>query len=234
MLLCFDTQHQQAGEFRKVAEWIAEFGKPAIAVLNVRLPNWRFPTRVPQAAVRGRLSQTVAEHAQHIRQELAAIGIHEIPLVAVHTQRAVYARAVEPIQLPEPQARALRRLRADPGAPTLLEWSNLPLLEQLLVAAIESGASRLRRGMLLRQLVGRLDQATQRLIAEVEQPAHVLAEQNEQGIEQMLAVLGAPENYTGIDRRRGRCRPGCGACGGRAAARAGKGPRRRARRTGHR
>jgi predicted GTPase len=197
VLLCFDTQHQQAGEFRKVAEWIAEFGKPAIAVLNVRLPNWRFPPRAPRAAVRGRLSQTVAEHAQHIRQELAAIGIHEIPLVAVHTQRAVYASATEPIQLPEPQARALRRLRADLGAPTLLIWSNLPRLEKLLVEAIESGAGQLRRGMLLRQLVGRLDQATRRLVAEVEQPAHVLAEQNERGIEQMLAVLGAPENYTG-------------------------------------
>ena len=197
VLLCFDTQHQQAGEFRKVAEWIAEFGKPAIAVLNVRLPNWRFPTRVPRSAVRWRLSRTVAEHAQHIREELAAIGIHEIPLVALHTQRAVYARATEPIQVPAPQARSLRRLRAEVGPATLLDWSNLPLLEQLLVAAIESGAGKLRRGMLVRQLVGRLELAAQQLITQVEQPARYIVEQTEHGIEQMLGVLGAPENYTG-------------------------------------
>ena len=70
VILCFDTQNQKAGEFRKVAAWIAEYRKPVVAVLNVRPPNWRFPTRVPRRAVRQRSSQTVAEHATHIREGL--------------------------------------------------------------------------------------------------------------------------------------------------------------------
>lgn len=195
VLLCFDTQHQQAGEFRKVADWIAEFRKPAIAVLNVRLPNWRFPTRVPRRAARQRLSQTVAEHAAHIREELAAIGLIDIPLVALHTQRAVFARASEPIQVPDVQVRSLHRLRAEIGAEQLLAWSNLPVLENLLTTAVRSGAAQLRRGMLLHQLTRTLDQAGELLHTTVEAQARIAAEQSERGIEQMLAVLGAPEAH---------------------------------------
>ncbi|MGH3751705.1 MAG: GTPase [Pseudonocardiaceae bacterium] len=195
VLLCFDTQHQQAGEFRKVADWIAEFRKPAIAVLNVRLPNWRFPTRVPRRVARQRLSQTVAEHAGHIREELAAIGLVDIPLVALHTQRAVFARAREPIRVPDVQLRSLHRLRAEIGAEQLLTWSNLPVLENLLTTAVRSGATQLRRGMLLHQVTGKLDQAGELLHTTVEDQARIAAEQSERGIEQMLAVLGAPEMY---------------------------------------
>ncbi|MGH4009945.1 MAG: GTPase [Pseudonocardiaceae bacterium] len=195
VLLCFDTQHQQAGEFRKVADWIAEFRKPAIAVLNVRLPNWRFPTRVPRRAARQRLSQTVTEHAAHIREELAAIGLVNIPLVALHTQRAVFARASEPIRVPDVQLRSLHGLRAVIGAEQLLTWSNLPVLENLLTTAVRSGATQLRRGMLLHQLTRKLDQAGELLHTTVEAPARIAAEQSERGIEQMLAVLGAPEAY---------------------------------------
>ena len=38
VLLCFDTQSQQASEFAKVAAWVTHYGKPVVAVLNVRNP----------------------------------------------------------------------------------------------------------------------------------------------------------------------------------------------------
>ena len=196
VLLCFDTQHQQAGEFRKVAEWIAEFGKPAIAVLNVRLPNWRFPPRAPRAAVRGRLNRRRRTCSAHPPGTGGHRNPRDPPGSGAHPTCGLrVGHRTDPAAGTAGSGAA--PARADLGAPTLLIWSNLPRLEELLVEAIESGAGQLRRGMLLRQLVGRLDQATRRLVAEVEQPAHVLAEQNERGIEQMLAVLGAPENYTG-------------------------------------
>ena len=43
VLLCFDSQSQQASEFRKVAEWVRADRKPAIAVLNMRNTMWRHP-----------------------------------------------------------------------------------------------------------------------------------------------------------------------------------------------
>ena len=124
VLLCFDTQHQQAAEFRKVAEWIAEFGERR-SQSERAVPDLLFPTRVPRSAVRWRFSRPLRNTPTRPR-ELAAIGIHEIPPVALHTQRAVYARATEPIQVPAPQARSLRRLRAEVGPATLLDWSTCP------------------------------------------------------------------------------------------------------------
>lgn len=43
VLVCFDSQSQQATEFTKVAEWVHQFNKPVIAVLNNRNAVWRFP-----------------------------------------------------------------------------------------------------------------------------------------------------------------------------------------------
>ena len=107
VILCFDSQNQKAGEFRKVATWIAEYRKPAIAVLNVRQPNWRFPPRVPRRAVRLRSSQTVADHAAHIHEGLTAIGLTDTPILALSAQRAVFARARRPFLVPDDQLESL-------------------------------------------------------------------------------------------------------------------------------
>jgi GTP-binding protein EngB required for normal cell division len=74
VLLCFDSQSQQASEFSKVADWVREFGKPTIAVLNCRNPMWRHPARVP-AAARANLSKAVRQHAGNIADSLTALGM---------------------------------------------------------------------------------------------------------------------------------------------------------------
>lgn len=194
VLLCFDNQSQQAGEFRRVAEWIAEYGKPAIAVLNVRQGNWRFANRVPRRSMRVRMSQAVAEHALHIRGELAGTGLADSPVVALHAQRAVYARVPDGFEGPDTQQFVFRRQREEVGAPQLLAWSNLPALEQLMVSAIRAGAGRLRRDVLLNQTAATLDGMAGRTVA-IEGQAVLVAKQAERGIEQLLQVLGAPEAY---------------------------------------
>ncbi|MFD7736634.1 GTPase, partial [Kitasatospora phosalacinea] len=191
VILCFDSQSQQAAEFAKVAEWIAAYGKPVVAVLNNRNPLWRFPTRVPAAQARRTLSRAVAEHAQNITDELARIGLHHVPVVALQTKRAVFARAVLPYLGPD--GRTLHLHRAEAGSPeALLDWSNLPALERLLGRALGRDAVGLRLGALVRQIGGAYARAQERLREEVEEPARFYAEQTELTVERMLTVLGAP------------------------------------------
>ena len=47
VLLCFDSQNQQAMEFAKIASWIRNYGKPALAVLNVRNSEMAAPGTRP-------------------------------------------------------------------------------------------------------------------------------------------------------------------------------------------
>ncbi|MFB7947277.1 GTPase [Kitasatospora phosalacinea] len=191
VILCFDSQSQQAAEFAKVAEWIAAYGKPVVAVLNNRNPLWRFPTRVPGAQARRTLSRAVAEHAQNITDELARIGLHHVPVVALQTKRAVFARAVLPYLGPD--ERTLHLHRAEAGSPeALLDWSNLPVLERLLGRALGRDAVGLRLGALVRQIGGAYARAQERFREEVEEPARYFAEQTELTVERMLTVLGAP------------------------------------------
>ena len=196
VILCFDSQNQKAGEFRKVASWIAEYKKPAIAVLNVRQPNWRFPTRVGRRTVRVRTSQTVADHAGHIREGLTAIGLTGTPIVAMNTQRAVFARARRPFLIPHEQVESMLAQREEAKELSeLLKWSNLLVLERLLVTAIEDGAAQLRRGALLNQLVRTLDRMRAERIPAIRDDAESAAEQADAGIGRMLELLGAPESY---------------------------------------
>lgn len=67
VLLCFDTQSQQASEFSKVASWVQEFSKPAVAVLNVRNSMWRHPARMTVATGRANVQKSVREHASNIQ-----------------------------------------------------------------------------------------------------------------------------------------------------------------------
>ncbi|MBM9507823.1 GTPase [Actinacidiphila acididurans] len=193
VILCFDSQNQQAAEFAKVADWIAAYGKPVVAVLNNRSPVWRRPTRVRNEAVRRHLSRAVAEHAQNIHDELARVGLHDVPIVALNTKSAVFARVTLPYEGPD--ADTLPVLRAEAGSTgVLLDWSNLPALEGLMGAALGKDAVGLRLGTLVRQIEGACLRADDDLRIHVEEPALRLAEQAEIGIERMLTVLGAPES----------------------------------------
>lgn len=142
VLLCFDTQSQQDSEFGKVADWVTHFGKPVIAVLNVRNPRWRHPARVSSQTVRRNMSKSVAEHAENVRDELANIGLDDVPVVAISSRRALFARASVPYQ--GPTAQNFDRDRDTYGIDYLARWSNFEALEGVLSACIRAGGAQLR------------------------------------------------------------------------------------------
>src|SRR5664280_940856 len=100
VLLCFDSQSQQSSEFAKVAMWVRAYRKPVIAVLNMRNTLWRHPARVASAAHRKGLAQTAQQHADNITSELEAIGLFDVPVVALHSKRGLFARASTPFAGP--------------------------------------------------------------------------------------------------------------------------------------
>lgn len=142
VLLCFDTQSQQASEFSKVAAWVQEFSKPAVAVLNVRNPMWRHPARMTASAGRTNLQRAVREHASNITDSLASIGMNAVPVVALHTKRALAARASDPYQGPDEVNHLAARHQF--GLDYLYTWSNLGTLQELISALVTSGGSELR------------------------------------------------------------------------------------------
>ena len=116
VLLCFDSQSQQAEEFRKAAAVDSRVRQPMIAILNNRNRLWRYPVRVGARAQRVQLSQAVAEHASNIREELARIGLRDVPVVALHSMRAVYARASLPYRGPAEHKRSMLSQREEVDA----------------------------------------------------------------------------------------------------------------------
>lgn len=190
VLLCFDSQSQQASEFRKVANWVRDYRKPVLAVLNVRNAMWRNPARVASLAQRNGLSRTARQHADNIASELEAIGLTGVPIVAIQSKRALFARAATPFV--GPAASELEADRSAYGREYLDRWSNLPVLEQLIALCIAEGAADLRLSALreglqagLRQWADEIDRAA------VEQQARGLAV--ERVVADWLTVLGYPE-----------------------------------------
>lgn len=190
VLLCFDSQSQQASEFRKVANWVRDYRKPVLAVLNVRNAVWRHPARVVARAQRSGLSRTARQHADNIASELEAIGLTGVPIVAIQSKRALFARASTPFV--GPAANELEAERSAYGREYLDRWSNLPVLEQLIAVCIAEGAADLRVSALreglqtgLRQWADEVDRAA------VEQQARGLAV--ERVVADWLTVLGYPE-----------------------------------------
>lgn len=190
VLLCFDSQSQQASEFRKVADWVRDYRKPVLAVLNVRNAMWRHPARVSSPGQRSGLSRTARQHADNIASELEAIGLTGVPIVAIQSKRALFARAATPFV--GPAASELESDRSVYGREYLDRWSNLPILEQLIALYITEGAADLRLSALreglhagLRQWADEIDRAA------VEQQARGLAV--ERVVADWLAVLGYPD-----------------------------------------
>lgn len=190
VLVCFDSQSQQATEFTKVAEWVHQFNKPVIAVLNNRNAVWRFPSRVPVGAARANLSRTVAQHAGNIHDELAAVGLTGVPVVALASKRALFARASLPFEGPDHET--LERHRQDHGTDKLERWSNFPALEGLLVQCIEDHAVALRMGALHDQLRGVLDAIAAGMDAASREAVAEASVIEAQTIEPLLRLLGYP------------------------------------------
>ncbi|KXP14484.1 GTPase [Tsukamurella pseudospumae] len=196
VLLCFDSQSQQASEFGKIAAWVQEFGKPVIAVLNVRNPRWRHSRRLVGVAARKTLSRAVAEHAGNIRTELDRIGLTGTPIVAYHAQRALFARASEPYSGPAADSLAVEREQF--GSDYLLASSNFPALEQLIVSAIAHGAADLRRTSMRDGLRGAADRASAELAVMVTDAEDRIALADVTAMK-LIDVLGYPEEENRTD-----------------------------------
>lgn len=194
VILCFDSFNQRVAEFETVAEWIVDYGKPVIAVLNVRNAAWRFP---PKANSRRRLSRTVREHVGEITECLAGIGLAGTPIVALSAKNAAFARTRDPYAGPDATGR-LARLRAAGSDRRLLDWSNLDALRMLIVAAIRDHAVDLRLAALYRQVSAAVENAL-KAYAEAEDYLIELAGVSELGVQRALAVLGAPETLAAPD-----------------------------------
>ncbi len=191
VILCFDTQSQQAGEFSKIAEWVSRYGKPVVAVLNSRNGRWRHPAKVGPQSARRDLSRTVLEHVGNIRDELSRVDLPDVPVVAVHTKRATFARTSDPYTGPDANSR--EKQRDEYGLDPLLAWSNLPALELLITEALTHHAPRLRLGMLHEQARGLLTDA-ETAARSAHDEAALLAEPLERGIADVIALVGRPSD----------------------------------------
>lgn len=190
VVLCFDTQSQQKGEFEKIGAWVKEYGKPVVAVLNVRNPLWRRPQSVPLGTQRRRLSRAVREHVTNIETELAALGIFGAPVVAISAQRAVCARVSGDYRGPAPEQ--FTKLRKELGLDGLAKGSNFEILEALFVNALTYHVKELRFGMLhgqVRTLLERLARVLRKTSADARMAADIL----DRAIEGLLAVVGYPD-----------------------------------------
>ncbi|WP_436522126.1 GTPase [Actinoplanes sp. HUAS TT8] len=188
VLLCFDSISQQQMEFDKVADWIRDRGKPVVAVLNVRNADWRQPDRVPESR-RANLSEQVRQNAGNIRSQLAQKSLTGIPIVAVHSRRALMGRATLPYRGPFPGP--FLKERDHFGTDHHERWSNFATLERLIVASIAEGGADLRLAALRDDVRSRCRRGTaelERLAAEIEREAESL----ERHVESLFAVLGYP------------------------------------------
>lgn len=190
VLLCFDTQSQQASEFRKVADWVRAYRKPVIAVLNMRNPVWRHPARATPAQ-RSKLSDIAKQHADNIATELEEIGLPDVPVVAIHSKRALFARAATPFT--GPAAPEFESERSAYGVRYLDKWSNLPVLEALISACIVEGASTLRLSGLREGLRTRLREWAGE-IERVESDQGARGQALEGVVDEWLNVLGYPDD----------------------------------------
>jgi predicted GTPase len=195
VLLCFDTQSQQASEFTKVAQWVQAFGKPAIAVLNVRNRRWRHSAKVTRISERERHSRSVREHANNIRTELAHIGLGGAAVVAINTQRALFARATTPFH--GQSAKDFDANRSEFGVAYLHDASNFEVLEDLLAASITSGGTELRLTSLYAGMRALRERLATQIINERNKSATAI-ELGDRSLTTLLRVLGYPD---GPDRK---------------------------------
>lgn len=214
VLLCFDTQSQQASEFRKVADWVRAYRKPVIAVLNVRNTLWRHPARATSAQLRG-LGEIARQHADNIATELEQIGLPDVPVVAIQSKRALFARASTPFT--GPAAQEFESDRSVYGQRNLDQWSNLPVLEALISACIIEGATTLRLSGLREGLHTRLqawadeiervqiDQAArgQALEGVVDEWLNILGYPNAEWRDRNLPARGGSDLLTALESSRG-------------------------------
>lgn len=144
VIICFDSQSQQAGEFAKVAEWVKTFNKPCVCVLNNRNQKWRCADQVSRKEARRNLSRSVKDHKFNIEAGLQEIGLHYVPIVSINSQKAYFSRLQGEYSGPERFRRTYEVLLERYGSEKLHEISNLEALETLLVNIISGYAVKFR------------------------------------------------------------------------------------------
>lgn len=93
VVLCFEDAGQHEMDFAKVSQWVAEYGKPSVALLNVKTMAWRMPPRKAKREDRRTLSRAVAEHDGRIRDQLTAMGLPGVPIIAISANLGFLAQA---------------------------------------------------------------------------------------------------------------------------------------------
>ena len=153
VLLCFDNSNYTTYELDKVAKWVAEYGKAAIVVFNVKNRAWRQPYEAKSVAIREQLSRSVYQLTSSLKYELRKIGLMNLPIVALNSKRALFSRLSDfkgPYESEGIKASILEQ-RKKYGLEKLEEWSNFKALEDLIIEAITFDAAGLRLGMLTEQ-----------------------------------------------------------------------------------
>ena len=152
------------------------------------IARWRHPALVPDDR-RLHLSDSVRQHADNIRTELAQIGLGITPLVAIQSRRALFARATTPFRGPAPES--FQHERDEFGIEYLARWSNFRTLEHLLTTAIQEGASDIRLSALREDVRARCREASLTL-AKMADDFLADARRLEDRTESVLAVIGYP------------------------------------------
>lgn len=187
VVLAFDTQNQKEGEFRKVAQWVLDYDKPVLSVLNVRNPQWRRPDKEPDPGVRRGHSLSVAEHAQHTHDALASYGLPDALPIAINGLNAVAGRCPD---YTGPYAEGVRALRQRLGAERLEEFSNFAVIESLLSELLGQSALDLRLQSLANDIRHRLRGLADGLDAEAA-GALDAAVSAEARVDRVLTLIGA-------------------------------------------
>lgn len=194
VVLAFDTQNQKAGEFDKVADWVLEFDKPVLALLNVRNSHWRRRDKEPDPERLSGQALSVAENAQHVRDALSASGLSDNLPVAVNIFNAVAGRCPD---YTGPNASVVHAMRERFGATYLQAASNFAVIEALLKEVLTSAALDLRLQSIANDVRHRLSLLAGSL-RESRQQALEGAEQAEARIDLILAVIGPGSANDGV------------------------------------
>ncbi|WP_354699056.1 Small ribosomal subunit biogenesis GTPase RsgA [Paraconexibacter sp. AEG42_29] len=189
VILVFDDYNQKVREFQQIAEWVALFGKVAIAILNVRDDEWRYDARLYDPDDREPAVQQIREHAGHIDRMLRSVGLEDVPIIAANLAWAFGARASEIGR--HPAAAELERARDELTPIGLERVSNFDAFEDLMTALLSGDPASLRLGGLERERVTALHEI-QALLRREERAAALLADQRELAVRTVLGRTGAP------------------------------------------
>ncbi|MEU8006745.1 GTPase [Catellatospora sp. NPDC049111] len=190
VLLCFRDRNQKESEFREIAEEVISKGKPAVALLNVAASMWRRPYEqfCSTNAERRELSDDVLKQAHRIRSQLAFYGLPDVPIIAVQAQLAAFARC-RPYKGQDPVSQ--HKIITAHGVDRVMEWSNLPVLMELLEETIGNHGVDLRLGSYRRTIAAELAGHC----ASLDGTAYDLADTANgvaNGLNRRLAVTGTP------------------------------------------